>query len=117
MIRCPSCRRHHRTEESTCPFCGRKTPGLATKLTTTATACVSATVLMACYAAPPGGFDDTADTGLVAQDIDGDGFDDTVDCDDSDAEINPDAAENCTDTVDNDCDELIDTADEECATE
>ena len=117
MIRCPSCRRHHLAEESACPFCGRKAPGLASKLTNTAAACFSAMVLMACYGAPPGGFDDTGDSGPTAEDIDQDGFDDTVDCDDSDAAINPDAAEDCTDTVDNDCDGLIDSDDEECTTE
>jgi len=71
-------------------------------------------VLMACYGAPPGGWDDTWDTGPVPQDMDQDGYDDTEDCDDSDATINPGADEVCDDEVDNDCDELTDDEDDDC---
>lgn len=117
MIRCAACGRFHRAEEAACPFCSAATSTLG-KLTRTAAACVSAMVLMACYGAPPGGFDDTADTSDTAalEDLDSDGYDVSVDCDDTDAAINPGATEICDDEKDNDCDEQVDAADDDCAT-
>ena len=54
------------------------------------------------------------DTGVAAQDADGDGWDDGDDCAPEDPYIAPDQEEICNDGIDNDCDALIDSADEDC---
>ncbi len=112
MVECPSCSRHIRTEERTCPFCRR--PSTARRAFHVVGGVVTTLVLSACYGPPPGGgyykdSGDTSDTGIT--DMDMDGFDSDVDCNDADPAIHPEAEEICDDTVDNDCDELIDALD------
>ena len=112
MIPCPSCGRHHRVDDASCPFCGsseappraRSRSTLGRRTLHLVGGAVTTLVLAACYGAGP-----------VGEDIDGDGWDEYDDCDETNADINPGATEDCTDGVDNDCNGLVDDEDGACS--
>lgn len=119
MVPCPSCNRHLRAADASCPFCGATRALPFGRAFQAIGGAVTTLVLAACYGAPPGSFDKVEpDTAMdTAVDADDDGFGADVDCDDANAAINPDAAEVCDDEVDNDCDDAVDAADTDCVTE
>ena len=113
MIQCESCRRHYRSSESACPFCGIEVRSAAARAFRTLASGMSMAVLAACYGPPPGKYDTACiDTASTACDLDGDGYSlDQGDCDDADPNVSPGATEVCDDGIDNDCDALIDLDD------
>lgn len=114
MQPCPSCARHLREGELSCPFCGVNLRSPGARLFNVVASGVTMVVLAACYGPPPGGKDTMLDSNPIT-DADGDGATSDVDCDDNNAAINPSAVEVCDDTLDNDCDGGIDAADSDCA--
>ena len=116
MIQCNDCGRHHKQEESRCPFC-EKGPWMGT-LATKMTLVFTPMMLGACYGVPPTDGYPPVDTDTAAEilDADGDGHGAALgDCDDDNADVNPDAEEICDDGIDNNCDDQVD--EEDCIAE
>lgn len=113
MIVCESCGRHHKVNDTTCPFCAKRSSP-AWRAVQLAAGVVTTAVLTACYGTS--GFNDTGDTNTLT-DADGDGVEAPEDCDDDNAAVNPSAIEICDNEIDDDCDEATDAEDTDCATE
>ena len=111
MHPCPSCKRHVRALETSCPFCGTKTQSLGKMARTVVGAGVTAVVLAACYGVGPDfvidtNAPDTNDSSLL--DLDDDGYIGANDCDDTDETIHPGADEICDDGIDQNCNDEVD---------